>query len=194
MLKHKIKHLNDEGQRVENTYYFNLTRIEVLELDAEYDDDLKGKLQRIGSGEETSKQILAFFKDLIGRSYGERTAGGKFVKNEEFTQAFTSTDAYSELLLNMFQNGDYAAKFIEGLMPADVVAAVKAEREKETPTLKQQFVERANERAQQGALDIPVDSEPQQFRPSVDHMERPAMPTRRELREGEASADPNIGG
>lgn len=192
MLKQKIEFLDNDGAKTSANFYFNLTRIEIIELDADYDDDLTGLLTRIGAGQETSKTILAFFKDLIGRSYGERTEGGKFVKSPELTSSFLATDAYSELLLSIFKDGGKAAAFINGMFPQDIVAQVNAERAAKEQTLQDKFVERAQERVEATRYDqetpailaaenTPIDTEHTRFRPSVDHMERPAMPAPREI-------------
>lgn len=149
MIKQKIEYLGDDGQQISGDFYFNLTKIELLELDADYNDNLVATIKSISAGEKTSKQVLAFFKDLVGRSYGERTESGKFIKSEELTAAFVVTDAYSELLMSIFQDATKAATFIEGLMPADIVAQVKADRAAEdSKRLQQNFVQRANDRVE----------------------------------------------
>lgn len=166
MLKKEITYNNFDNESKTETFYFNLTKIEIIKLNADYDDDVSTLLERIGSGDAKSKEIIAFFEDLFGRSYGEKLEGGRFIKSKELTSSFLMTDAYSELFLEVMTDAAKAAAFINGLMPADVIAQVereRADRDKDTPS-----PERTEEMRQRlGSLE----------------QGRPNMPTRRELRD-----------
>ena len=65
--------------------------------------------------------IIKIFKDLILKAYGEKSADGKrFIKNDELRDAFSQTEAYSQLFMELATDSDAAAKFVNGIMPADV--------------------------------------------------------------------------
>jgi predicted CopG family antitoxin len=73
---------------------------------------------------------LSYFKDLVKRSYGEKTPNGKqFVKNDELTEAFTQTEAFSDLFVELATNAESALEFIRGIIPADISSEVEKTKE-----------------------------------------------------------------
>ena len=71
--------------------------------------------------------IIKIFKDLILKSYGEKSADGKrFIKSDEISTAFTQTEAYSELFMELATDAEAAAAFVNGIIPADMAKEVAA--------------------------------------------------------------------
>ena len=65
--------------------------------------------------------IVQTFKELILKSYGEKSLDGKrFEKSLEKADAFAQTEAYSELFMELATNTDSAIKFCNGIMPKTV--------------------------------------------------------------------------
>ena len=61
------------------------------------------------------------FKDIVMRSYGEKSDDGKhFVKSKELSTAFTQTEAFSELMMMFIMDAEFAAKFVSGIVPENV--------------------------------------------------------------------------
>lgn len=118
MLKKEITYTDFDGKKKTEDFYFNLTKAELIEYDAAYQDHggVMEYLTSLMKHEQTGKLIMAF-KDLILRSYGERTSNGKFVKSQELRDAFMATEAYSELFLEITSGEDAAAAFINGIIP-----------------------------------------------------------------------------
>ena len=70
--------------------------------------------------ERDGKKIVEIFKEIILKSYGEKSLDGKrFIKNQELTEAFMQTEAYSELFVELATNAEVAAEFINGIVPGD---------------------------------------------------------------------------
>ena len=68
-----------------------------------------------------NKQIIALFKEIILKAYGEKSADGRrFIKRNYISEAFSQTEAYSELFVELALNEDEAAKFIKGILPANL--------------------------------------------------------------------------
>jgi hypothetical protein len=68
---------------------------------------------------------MQIFKDLILRAYGEKSADGKrFMKSKELSEAFAQTEAYSILFMELATDADAAAKFVNGIVPADVAKQI----------------------------------------------------------------------
>jgi hypothetical protein len=67
--------------------------------------------------------IIKIFKDLVLKAYGEKSADGKrFIKSDEIATGFSQTEAYSILFMELATDADAAAKFVNGIVPADAVA------------------------------------------------------------------------
>ena len=117
MLKKTITYTDYNGDQRTEDFYFNLTKAEVTEMEMSIDGGLSGKLHRIVQTKD-SKEIIASFKDLILKAYGEKTPDGKrFIKNQEIRDAFEQTEAYSELFMELCLNAEAAAAFVNGVIP-----------------------------------------------------------------------------
>lgn len=116
MLTKTITYTDFDGVERKEKHYFNLTKAEMLEFDSKYAD--KGGIMKyltwLVDNEKTNELILAF-KEMILRSYGERTSTGRFVKSQEIRDSFMATDAYSELFMEVISSQAAATTFINGL-------------------------------------------------------------------------------
>lgn len=62
--------------------------------------------------------IVKIFKELILKAYGEKSPDGRrFIKSEDISKAFSETEAYSILFMELATNADAAAKFVNGIVP-----------------------------------------------------------------------------
>lgn len=114
----------DGVERTED-YYFNLTEAELVEMELSIDGGMQKKIEKIMNSKDM-KQIIEVFKDLILRSYGEKSDDGKrFIKNKEITEAFTQTEAYSMLFMKLATDEKEASKFVNGILPAKFREAVE---------------------------------------------------------------------
>ena len=122
MLKQDMKFTDHEGRERSVTLHFNLDKLEITELQLEYPNGLQAALQEIMDS-ESNKEALAFIKDLVDRSYGEKDADGvHFNKQPEVLQRFKSAVYYPDFLFSLFQDGGKRGfDFIKGILPADLV-------------------------------------------------------------------------
>ncbi len=117
MLKKTIKYVDFDGNERTEDFYFNLTKAEVAEMELTTEGGLANMLNKIISAKD-SKRIIEIFKDLILRSYGEKSPDGKrFVKNQEVRDAFAQTEAYSDLFMELASNDVEAERFVNGIIP-----------------------------------------------------------------------------
>ena len=117
MLKKTITYTDYDGNERTEDFYFNLTKAEVAEMEMSYTGGMEKMLRKIVA-EKDSKRIVEVFKDLILRSYGEKSADGKrFIKNQELRDAFAQTEAYSELFMELASDAEAAAAFVNGILP-----------------------------------------------------------------------------
>lgn len=117
MIKKTITYVNALENEVTRDLYFGLTKAEYLELEADWYDEggIDGKIERVQRA-DNPKLIMQTFKEIIGRSYGERR-GEDFLKTPEIKAAFLASDAFSEILFGLIQGDDDPGEFIRGILP-----------------------------------------------------------------------------
>ena len=120
MLKKTITYTDyNDNERTED-FYFNLSKAELTEMELSTAGGLAEMIQRIVSTQDAPK-IVKVFKDLVLAAYGEKSADGKrFIKTEELREAFSQTEAYSELFMELATDADAAAAFVNGIVPKDL--------------------------------------------------------------------------
>lgn len=119
MLKKTITYTDYDGNERTEDFYFNLTKAEILEMDLSASGGLEKLIQKI-IAEQDGAKIVKIFKEIILKSYGEKSLDGKrFIKNDELTEAFTQTEAYSNLFVELASDSKAAADFVNGIVPKD---------------------------------------------------------------------------
>lgn len=117
MLKKTITYVDYDGNTRTEDHYFNLTKAEITEMQVSVDGGLTKMIERIIAAKD-AKQIVAIFKDIILRSYGEKSADGRrFIKSPELSEAFSQTEAYVQLFEELSSDADAAAAFVNGIIP-----------------------------------------------------------------------------
>lgn len=125
MLKKTIKFTDYFGEERTQDFYFNLNKSELIEMNFSTAGGMQNMLDQIRNTQDNAK-IYAVFKDIILKAYGEKSADGlRFIKSKELSEAFSQTEAYNELIIEMFSDPDAAAKFMNGIIPPDLAAEAK---------------------------------------------------------------------
>ena len=117
MLKKTITYTDyNDVERTED-FYFNLTKAELMEMEMGAVGGLSGMIEKIVSAKE-APAIIKVFKELVLKAYGEKSADGKrFIKSKEISDAFSQTEAYSQLFMELATDADAASKFVNGIAP-----------------------------------------------------------------------------
>lgn len=120
MIKKSITYTDYNGIERTEDFYFNLTKAEVMEMELSTTGGLAEMIQRIVAAKD-QPAIIKIFKDLILKAYGEKSLDGKrFMKSDEIRIGFEQTEAYSQLFMELATDADAAAKFVNGIVPADM--------------------------------------------------------------------------
>lgn len=140
MLKKTITYTDYNGDERTEDFYFNLTKLECMEL--EFGD--------FGNGATLSESITTLMHsndmgkaiEIIKRfallAYGVKSPDGKrFIKNDDVREEFEQSPAFEELYWDLVTNVDKAADFFNGIIPAAV-------RESLGDNPKQELIDRAN--------------------------------------------------
>ena len=118
MLKKTITYNDYNGNERTEDFYFNLTKAEIMEMELGTTGGLAEMLTRIVAAQD-APAIIKMFKDIVLKAYGEKSPDGKrFIKSEELSTAFSQTEAYSQLFMELATDADEAAKFVNGIVPA----------------------------------------------------------------------------
>ena len=124
MLKKTIKYNDYNGVERNEDFYFNLSQAELMEMEMSTTGGMTETIERIVQTQD-APAIIKIFKDLVLKAYGEKSADGKrFVKSEEIATAFSQTEAYSVLFMELATDADAAAEFIKGIVPAEAAKQI----------------------------------------------------------------------
>lgn len=124
MLKKTIKYTDYNGVERNEEFLFNLSKAELMEMEMTTTGGLADMIQRIVDTQD-APEIIKIFKDIILKAYGEKSADGKrFIKVNDagvpLSIAFSQTEAYSQLFMELATDADAAANFIKGIVPGDI--------------------------------------------------------------------------
>lgn len=135
MLKKKVTYTDYNGVERTEDFYFNLSKAEIMELELGTTGGFAEMIQKVVAAQD-GPTIVKIFKDLVLKAYGEKSADGKrFVKSDEIATAFSQTEAYSQIFMELATDADAAAKFVNGIIPKDMADEV-AKQQKTNPALK----------------------------------------------------------
>lgn len=118
MIKRTITYNDYNGIERTEDFYFNLSKAEIMEMEMSTSGGLAERIRKVIALQD-SPAIIKIFKDLITQSYGEKSPDGKrFLKSPEIVEAFTQTEAYSNLFMELATDANAAAEFVNGLVTA----------------------------------------------------------------------------
>ena len=115
MISKTIKYVDYNGVEKEGTYWFNMSRADLMDLETSDEEGWTNKVRKLIAeqrGREAYKIIEQFIKD----SYGVKTPDGGFDKDPKYLKEFRNSEAYSELIWGFVENPDSFASFIEGIV------------------------------------------------------------------------------
>lgn len=125
MLKRTLTYTNGNDEEVTEDFYFHLSQAELIEMEVEYSTGLAAALQKVIDSKDR-KEIIRVFKDLVLRSYGEKTDDGRgFEKSDDIRRKFANSFAYSTLFMELATDDKAASNFVIGIMPGEFAEVMK---------------------------------------------------------------------
>lgn len=158
MLSKNIKYTDYNGVEREEKFLFNLSKAELMEMEMGTAGGLAESIRHIIETQDGCL-IMKTFKDLILKAYGEKSADGKrFIKVNDagvpLSVAFSQTEAYSELFMELATDSMAAAKFVEGIVPNDIdLSNVELPDDLKTPEMEAAL----NQMKQDKVIPMPTD-------------------------------------
>lgn len=116
MYKKVIKYTDFNGNKQEETAYFNLSPIEMTKLLAKTGDDIEGYTKKLVAMDDKTP-LIDFFESLLLNAYGKKSEDGQhFVKTPEDRKNFENSMAYATLFGDILSDPKEAAKFGNGVV------------------------------------------------------------------------------
>jgi hypothetical protein len=120
MLKRQITYTDFNDEEITETFYFNISKPELIELEVEYAGGFSALINRIIETTDP-KRLIDEFKRLILLAYGVKSDDGKkFIKNDELRAEFENHAAYQQLFTEMATVEGAAEQFFKGVLPSDL--------------------------------------------------------------------------
>lgn len=125
MIKKTISYTDfDDVKRTED-FWFHLGKAGIVEIEAATNGlGLEAWIKQV-LRDQNVQAVLDMYKRMIGLAVGKRTPEGRFVKSREITEDFVNSEAYGELLQEMFQSPNAGSDFLRSLLAKDVLATVE---------------------------------------------------------------------
>lgn len=125
MLVKTIKYEDYNGNEIEEKFYFNLSKAELIEMTNSVKGGLEAYLTRIVESND-NPEIMSYFKEIIMKSIGRKSDDGKrFIKNQEIRDEFEQSEAYSELLWELFSDPQKSGEFVNNLIPKNLEEEIR---------------------------------------------------------------------
>lgn len=130
MIIDKRTYIDYNGNERTEEFLFNLNKAEVVKLENSRPGGFVENLRRAIDAQDIPT-LMEAFEELILKSYGVKSPDGKgFVKRKELTEAYASTEAYSDLYIEILQDAEKAKTFFNGVMPKAETPSVPAPADK----------------------------------------------------------------
>lgn len=134
MIKQTITYDDFNGEEVTEDFYFNLTKLEIMEMEIAHKDGLSSHVEKL-TKTENGTEVYHLFKDIILASYGKKSEDGrKFSKKDEngrpYRDELEESPALGELIFGFLKNADASAEFVRGILPSKLLAEVETEMAK----------------------------------------------------------------
>ena len=127
MLKKIITYTDYNCVERTEPFYFNLSKAELMEMELGVTGGMTEMLNKIIAAKD-APSLMKTFKEMIMKAYGVKSDDGKrLIKSEELSIAFTQTEAYSVLFMELITDDKAAADFVNGIIPNEIQAEVAAQ-------------------------------------------------------------------
>lgn len=123
MFKMQVVYESIDGEQVTEDVYFNLSKMECLNLEANTPGGLAKKFQEIIDNDNPA-ELLSTFEWFVGLCYGVRSEDGtRFMKKDEngnpLFDTFKETLCYDQCLFDLATDANTASAFVAGALPEE---------------------------------------------------------------------------
>ena len=120
MLKKTVTYVDYNGVERTEDFYFNFSKAELMEMELSTVGGFSERVKKIIDAKD-QPSLIRLIKDFVLDAHGVKSEDGRrFMKNEDIKAAFVENPAYSVIFMELATNADEAAKFVNGVAPADI--------------------------------------------------------------------------
>ena len=124
MYKMTVTYPDFDGTERKEDFYFHLSKSEITKMNFATPGGMEAYLNKIINSKD-GEQIMNTFDMFITKSYGVKSEDGKnFRKSPEILEEFLSSAAYDQIFMELCTDSDKAAKFVNGIIPADLAKEI----------------------------------------------------------------------
>lgn len=98
-------------------FYFHLSTPELMKMQLSSKDGYDKYMERIMTS-DNGEELIKAFEGIILKAYGVKSDDGRtFKKSEEISKEYSQTQAFVDLYMDLATDSDFAAKFMNGIIP-----------------------------------------------------------------------------
>lgn len=125
MLKKTIVFTDFNGDAQVEEWYFNLGKADLAEMEMATPGGMATYLKKITDNQD-AQDIIDTFKMFVAKSVGKRSEDGRrHIRGPQITDEFMQSGAYEEFFMQLVTDADFAAEFINGLLPREIMAQIQ---------------------------------------------------------------------
>lgn len=110
------------GEKVTKDFYFNLNETELSLMELTVPGGYSNLIEQMITTTDVPK-LTELFRTIVLASYGEKSPDGlRFVKEDgKLAKQFAETDAYNKLFMKLITQPKELDKFLNGIVPLELV-------------------------------------------------------------------------
>lgn len=119
MIKKVVEYTDFNDMERKDELYFHMTQPELIKLSVSREGGFERYIDKMIQA-NNMKEVVAILEEVIQLTYGVKTDDGRFEKSPEILQKFLSSEAYNVVFMEIAQNAETAAEFINGVIPKNL--------------------------------------------------------------------------
>lgn len=124
MIKKTITYVDFNNIERTETFYFNYSKAELLEMEMSTEGGFVERIQRIIDAKD-APSLIRLWKKFVIDAYGVKSDDGRrFMKNDDVRAAFVECPAYSTIFMELATDDAAGAEFVKGVVPADMAGEI----------------------------------------------------------------------
>lgn len=117
MKAEKMTYTDFDGTERTETFYFDLSKSELADMQMTTEGGLDIRLQRIIDAKDGAS-IMRTIRSLILKAYGEKSDDGRYLmKSDEISHRFSCSRAFDQLYMDLITDAKKAAAWIKEVIP-----------------------------------------------------------------------------
>lgn len=126
MLERTFTYEGFDGKMHTDKWNFYLSKADLLEINVESFVGLDVLLKRLFDS-QNGREIMSIIREIVLRSVGKPSADGRrFIRTPELRDEFYQTEAYTQLMLEMFEDPNKVNEFLISVVPSDMAEKIRA--------------------------------------------------------------------